>query len=483
MAESSREETTAPTLLRVLVTRRHWQVYETFRHHYERAAQALAEREGDRRVRGLTVSKRQFERWYGGELKTRPYPDQCRVLEALFDHPVDELLGPAQPEHTASPRTVPTLSVHRSAAARTVEPAPRAGPLAATLDTGTWGDPGTGERERQVEMAARRAFRFGSAAEGSTVVPETLAQLHDEVRRLADAYPRLPLPTLLGDLVEVQDTTFRILEHGRVRPSQAKELYLLAGMTSGMLAKASHDVGDPRSAMMQARTAYVCADNADHPAMRAWVRGMQSLINYWAGRPQEAARYAALGTAVGEDVRGTTSIWLACLEARAYALLGDAPNARAAAARAEDTRDALRPDDLDSYGGILTFPRARQLYYVAEAVVHLRDDPRGAQAQADAAVAAYRDAPPEEWAFGDEAGAQTNLALSRVAAGELEGAVEAVRPVLELPFDQRNFGVLVSVRRVHDALSDARFLGTRAAADVREEIEEFTAGPTTAQLQ
>src|ERR1044071_8020730 len=117
MAESSREETTAPTLLRVLVTRRHWQVYETFRHHYERAAQALAEREGDRRVRGLTVSKRQFERWYGGELKTRPYPDQCRVLEALFDHPVDELLGPAQPEHTASPRTVPTLSVHRSAAA------------------------------------------------------------------------------------------------------------------------------------------------------------------------------------------------------------------------------------------------------------------------------------------------------------------------------------------------------------------------------
>ncbi|WP_436776888.1 hypothetical protein [Yinghuangia sp. YIM S09857] len=475
------------------MTRRHWQVYETFRHHYERAAEALSEREGDRRVRGLTVSKRQFERWYGGELKTRPYPDQCRVLEELFDCPVDELLAPARPEQSSPPRAItntpttttsaPALSPRRFAPGRTAEPATRVGPLAATMDTDAWGDPGIGDRERQVEMAARRAFRFGSTAEGSTVVPETLAQLHDEVRRLADAYPRLPLPTLLGDLVEVQDTTFRILEHGRVRPSQAQELYLLAGMTSGMLSKASHDVGDPRSAMMQARTAYICADNADHPAMRAWVRGMQSLINYWAGRPQEAARYAALGTAVGENVRGTTSIWLACLEARAYAMLGDAGNARAAVIRSEETRDAVRPDDLDSYGGILTFPRVRQLYYVAEAVVHLRDDPRGAQEQAAEAVTAYRDADPEDWAFGDEAGAHTNLALSRIAAGELDGAVEAVRPVLDLPYEQRNFGIVVSARRVHNALSDARFLTSPAAADTREEIEEFTASPTASLLR
>lgn len=482
MAEISRGQTTAPTLLRVLVTRRHWQVYDTFRHHYERAAEALADREGDRRVRGLTVSKRQFERWYGGELKTRPYPDQCRVLEELFDRPVDELLAPAEPEHTAPPRTAMTLSAHRLAAPRPVEPTPRAGPFAATLDTVAWGDLGMGERERQVEMAARRAFRFGSMAEGSTAIPETLAQLQDEVRRLAAAYPRLPLPTLLGDLVELQDTTFRILEHGRVRPSQAKELYLLAGMTSGMLAKASHDVGDPRAAMMQARTAYICAENADHPSLRAWVRGMQSLINYWAGRPQEAARYAALGASIEENVRGSTAIWLACLEARAYAILGDAPKARAAATRADAARDALRPDDLDAYGGLLTFPRVRQLYYVAETVVHLGDDPRGAEEQAAAAVAAYRDAAPEDWAFGDEAGAHTILALSRIGTGELDGAVEAVRPVLDLPFEQRNFGIVVSARRVHRALSDSRFRTDRTAEEAREEIEVFSASPTSGLL-
>ncbi len=455
---ASMTATPAPTLLRVLVARRHWQVYETFRHHYERAAATLAEREGDRRLSKLTVSKRQFERWYGGELKTRPYPDQCRVLETMFGRPVDELLGPAGPSADES--------------------------WTASVDAdGTWADLGVGEREQQVAMAARRAFRFSSSIEGSSVGPETLDQLGDEVRRIAAVYPQLPLPSLLGDLVELQDTSFRFLEQGRVRPTQARELYVMAGMASGMLAKASHDLGDPRSAMTQARTAYICAENADHPALRAWARGLQSLITYWAGRPHEAARYAALGTATAQGLHGTTTVWLACLAARAHAVLGNAVAARAAVAQAEEARSALRLDDLDAFGGIMTFPAPRQLYYTAEASVHLGDDHRGAETQAFAAVRAYREARPDEWAFSDEAGAHTNLARARVANGELDGAAEAVRPVLDLPVEQRNFGIITSARRVHEALSDSRFRTARAALEVRAEIEEFSTVSTAAVLR
>lgn len=492
----------ATTLLRVLVTRRHWQVYDTFRHHYERTAEALAEREGDRRLRGLSVSKRQFERWYGGELKTRPYPDQCRVLEAMFGRPVDQLLGPAgdadvQDDTYAVPRELPHDPVPGTP--DRVEPPSRSfaisglaldppltfGGRALTdpTDSSTWGPGGRVERERQIAMAARRAFRFSASAESSSLGSETMAQLHDEVRRIALAYPRLALTTLLGDLVELQDTTFRILEHGHIRPSQAHELYVMAGMTSGMLAKASHDLGDPRSAMMQARTAYVCADNAEHTPLRAWIRGLQSLITYWAGQPQEAARYAALGSATGVGMRGTTAVWLACLEARAQAHLGDSASTRAAVIRADQAREAVREDDLDAYGGIMTFPAVRQLYYVAEAVVHLGDDRRNAEDQAASAVHAYRNAPPEDWAFGDEAGAHTNLSLARIADGELEGAAAAVRPVLDLPFGQRNFGIVSSARRVHLALSAPRFATVRLARDVREEIEDFTSVSTAAVLR
>ncbi|MFI9786093.1 hypothetical protein ACIHEI_21730 [Kitasatospora sp. NPDC051984] len=316
-------------------------------------------------------------------------------------------------------------------------------------------------------------------AEGSSVGPETLGQIQDEVRRLTVAYPKLALPTLLGDLVEVQDLTFRLLEQGRVKPLQARELYLLAGITSGMLAKASHDLGNPSAAMMQARTAFVCADNADHHAMRAWVRSLQSLISYWAGRPAEAADYADLGQTVTGNVRGTTGVWLACLSARAHALLGNGEATRAAISRAEDARAAVEPDDLDGFGGIMTFSVPRQLYYVAEATVHLGEDPALGETQAEAAVTAYRTATEDEWAFGDEAGAQTDLALARIARGEIEGAAEAVRPVLDLPIEQRNFGITSSAQRVHAALPFDAHRGGGAAAGLREEIEAFTATPTS----
>ncbi|MFF3073712.1 hypothetical protein ACFVSN_26450 [Kitasatospora sp. NPDC057904] len=464
-----------------MTLQRHWQVYETFRLRFEAMANSVAEQENDPRLRGLSVSKRQFERWYGGAVKTRPYPDQCRVLEAMFGVCVDQLLAPAPTGSAVAPATAGTLAVPPSRLGPACLPPEKAtAPLAGgPPNSETRSDAGTTEMERQVVMAARRALRFAAMAEGSSIGPETLGQIHDEVRRLTVAYPKLALPALLGDLVEVQDLTFQLLEHGRAKPAQARELYLLASITSGMLAKASHDLGNPSAAMMQARTAFVCADNADHHAMRAWVRSLQSLISYWAGRPGEAVDYAALGQNAAGDVRGTTSIWLACLSARAHSLLGDGEATRTAIRQAENARDAVELDDLDDFGGIMTFPVPRQLYYVAEATVQLGEDAVLGETQSETAVAAYQDASEEEWAFGDEAGAQTDLALARIARGEVEGAAEAVRPVLDLPIEQRNFGIVSSAQRVHAALNAGARRNGIVGVALRQEIEAFTATPTS----
>ncbi|WP_236700748.1 helix-turn-helix domain-containing protein [Allosalinactinospora lopnorensis] len=91
--------------------------------------------------------------------------------------------------------------------------------------------------ERQVEMAARRALRFGSLVEGSNTGPETIQALYEETARISSVYPRVPLGDVLSDLIEAQDVAFRQLE-GRQRPSQSKDLYVLAGILSIMLAKA-----------------------------------------------------------------------------------------------------------------------------------------------------------------------------------------------------------------------------------------------------
>ena len=127
---------------------------------------------------------------------------------------------------------------------------------------------------------------------------------------------------ILGDLVTTRDTVFTLLETRR-RPAHARQLYLLGGLVGGMLAKASHDTADPQTALTQSRTAYLCADQADHDGLRAWVRGLQALITYWDGRLNESVRYAQQGAQFAERSSSTAAVWLPVSEARAWAALGN----------------------------------------------------------------------------------------------------------------------------------------------------------------
>ncbi|WP_326829263.1 hypothetical protein OIE13_34295 [Streptosporangium sp. NBC_01810] len=337
--------------------------------------------------------------------------------------------------------------------------------------------PASDSLQGEVEMAARKALRFTVAAEGSNIGPETLDQLRAEVTRLTLAYQQQPLTTLMGDLIGLQDVTFRLLE-GRQRPAEATEMYLFAGVISGMLAKASHDLGDPHSAMTQARTASVCADNAGHDGLRVWTYGLKSLIAYWAGWPHEAARYVQVGAEVAARTRGTGSVWLLAQEARVWAVLGDGQRAVAAIECANDAREQVEPDDLDSLGGIMTFPLARQLYYAADARVWIPGQESAADRVAGEAVTAYSNAAPEERSYGDEAGAGADQALARVNMGDLEGAAEVLRPVLELPVDQRIGGVVASTMRVHAALRAPSYQGAAVARNLQQQIEVY--GQTSA---
>jgi hypothetical protein len=335
------------------------------------------------------------------------------------------------------------------------------------------------ETERQVGKAARRALRFGAATEGSNVGPETLEQLRDEVARLALAYKTQPLLSLLGDLVEVQDVAFRLLE-GRQRPGQTRQLYLLAGVACGLLANASHDLGDPHAGMTQARTAYICADNAGHDGLRAWARGVQSLIAYWHGWPHEAVRYARLGADVAQGVTGTVGVYLPALAARAYAVLGNAEESRAAVEQAHAARERVVPDELDEFGGLLAFDRPKQLYYAAEATVWVPGEEERAEREALEAIDAYAHAEQAERSYVCEIVVRADLALARAHRGELDGASEALGPVLDVPPARRVRAIVASVHRVHTALRDARYQGSPTAHQTQQEIEAFCQAPSAA---
>lgn len=470
-----------PTLLRSLITARHWQRYETFAVQFERAACALAEEEGEPHLAKITVSIRQFERWYGGKVRTSPHPDSCRILERMFGYPVLQLLAPA---NRASREVSLTLGQDES------RPALLTLSQASVSSSGAFvpGEPGVTEDsaqndpERILAMAARRAIRFSATAGSSNISGESLDQLWAETSRLAIAYLQQPLPVITGDIVSLQDIVFALLE-GRQRPRESRDLYVIGGLASGMLSKASHDLRDPDMAMTHARTALLCANNADYPTLSAWVRGLQSLITYWAWRPREAVEYAQLGQQLAETT-GSVNVWLVSLEARALASLGNGTASREAIARASELREQLARDDLDRLGGMCYFSRPRQLYYASDAGAALPEhDESGLRQETESlaadAIAAYEEASEDEKSFADEAGSRTDLAIARARTGNFEGAREAIQPVLDLPVAQRIHGVVSSVLNVHRTIT-VRSAEAPIARDIQEEIEDYCRTPAAA---
>ncbi|WP_189208190.1 XRE family transcriptional regulator, partial [Couchioplanes azureus] len=252
-----------------------------------------------------------------------------------------------------------------------------------------------------------------------------------------------------------------------------------SAVVGGMLAKASHDTGEPHAAMLQARTAYLCAEQADHPGLRGWLRGLQSMVAYWAGRHREAVRYAEQGMQYATIGSGTTAVWLPVSAARAHAALGDVDSAVTSIRRAETAWDNVHPDEVDELGGLCTFTLPRTLYYAADALAWTPGHDDG-EAYAERAVAAYADQTDPAWAFGDEAGARTDLAIARVARGELEGAAEVLAPVLELTPERRINGIRHSVQRVHAALTASPAVDAAPVGAMQEEIEGFLRTPVAA---
>lgn len=418
------------------------------------------------------LSVRTLRRWIAGQVRTEPRPSQRRVARLFWGYPMSQLLAPAPPELVlasgagelvASPATGLTAPV---------------GPVQPLMST-TEPDGSTDTIERQVAMAARRAARFTTFAEIDNVGPEAIEQIRDDVVHLANSYIHDPLVTIMGDIIDQQELVFRLLE-GKQKPALTRDLYLLAGVVSGMIAKASHDLGRPHDAMTHARTLYVCADNAGHAGLRAWARGLQSLVAYWAGRPQEAVRYAQSGTEMAATVTGSVAAWLPALEARAWAVMSMPGEAAEALGRAADRRSAYQPDDLDAVGGLLAFPQAKQSYYAAGTYVFLDGEQQRAQSEALAALDLFEHGRPEDRSFSDEAGARAELALARVRGDEVDGAGEALAPVLELEPARRIGGIVTSAVRVHQALNERRHAGSPVARSLREEIESFCRVPAAA---
>jgi len=407
-------------------------------------------RTSDQLDEGLTVSIRQVGRWMVGDLDGVPHPAACRVLEQMFGESAERLFGPPAPAARVEVTTVEVSG-----------PAP--------VGSGPVEDVAV---QREVAMAAAESARFGQFAEQSNVGPHTLEQFRADLARIVTTYPNRPVYPIFVELRALRNRAFELLE-GRQYPEQSRELYLVAGALCGVLANASFDLGWLAAAETQARTAFLCAELAGNNALRAWVRGMQSLVAYWDERPRAAVELAADGWRYVPET-GTARVRLAAIEARAHARLRDQRATEKALARAEQARNEVRgPDDP---GGMLAFPLAKQSFYTATARLWLGDQHSYTDAERDAAhaVELYEADPPEQRRLGELCLAQLDLAAARLRRDDLDGAAEQLQSVLAIAAQRRTDSVARRLNQVGRTLQRPRYQTCTLALDLHDQIRSFT---------
>jgi hypothetical protein len=171
-------------------------------------------------------------------------------------------------------------------------------------------------------------------------------------------------------------------------------------------------------------------------------------------------------------------VLLTSSEARALAALNRLEEVHSALARATDARDRVQPDELDVLGGICNFSRPPQLHYAAEALSWGgASEASHVERFALEALDAYA-AAPQGRSIRNEANTRCALAVARVARGEVDGAAEALLPVLELASPLRSDTIATSVERVRTALNALQAPG-RDAIELAGAIEGWSAARLT----
>ncbi|WP_416956691.1 XRE family transcriptional regulator [Streptomyces sp. Agncl-13] len=308
-------------------------------------------------------------------------------------------------------------------------------------------------------------------------------QLEADIARLARSYVSHPLLELYVEIKRLRNGVFELLR-GRQHPRQTTDLYVAASRLCGLSAHVCLDLGDYDSAATHARTSRACAEAAGHEGMLAWVRAVESLIAYWTGRYEQAARLAQAGRQ--HRAGGSIGARLASLEARALAIVGDRAGVVAALADAESSRGAmLGPDEVP---GIFAFPIAKQFTYAGTShlAVGGREHIQQAIVSADTAIRLYRSAEGDDQSVGDLFAAHVDLARGHLLLGDLDGTEAMLGFVLDSAPERMSASIVRRLTALGRELSEPQYGGAARAAHLRERLQHtavLAASPSPTALR
>ena len=290
------------TLLQCLMVQRHLT--------REQAVEALERRARDMGVRDFALGLRQFDRWLAGDLITLPRPSLCRVLEAEFRHPVQQLLavsdGPGEKDQR--------------------------GPLPSSPQ-------GPAAPPELREWAAQTLARPDAIGEG------LLEGIWDHTGALAGAFHALPPEALIGAAGEHLELIVR-LTRCSMRPAQRRRLLELGADVATLMGWLCLLVDRDAQAHAYLALAAELARESGNPTLEAGVAGSMARasspsLTWRGGDPTRALELVERADALAPEAEPLMRSWLGERRAIESACAGD-PGASDRAL--DQAREALRGD-------------------------------------------------------------------------------------------------------------------------------------------
>lgn len=297
-----------------------------------------------------------------------------------------------------------------------------------------------------------------------------LEQLHQAAAELGVEYLASPARPMLKCAVSLRKEVNQRLARGSLHSKDVADIHVTLARLSGVLAYAAVDLGNSKAAAIHGRAAFHMADLAGDDGLKAWSRGTQSLIARFDQNYRDAEHYLLDG--MRHSGAGTSEIRLLCGLAQVAAHHGDTARALELITEAERARDRAKVDTVE---GLFGFSPAKQAYYSGSSLMWLPERPvlEVAAEQSALAVNIWESEPSEQRSLDDEALAYVYLATARLQLGEIDGAMEAVRPVIDLPEDRQISWIRKRIGNLASLLGQDRYKGSRQAVAARDELSAY----------
>jgi transcriptional regulator with XRE-family HTH domain len=299
------------------------------------------------------------------------------------------------------------------------------------------------------------------AMQGSRVSGSMLEETELAVLRFHQLYKELPPTELFPHVQQYLQAVTGLLEESQTIEIR-RRLCSIAGHLAGLRAWLTFDLGDPTAAHVWYEAALKPALEAEDDALAGWLLGGRSLIPSYSGDHAAALELVRRGQSNGSrSTNVAVQAWLAALEARAHAGIGDAAAFRRAQDLANNAVDGTQSDER-RHGMDFRQNRLDVTYYEGTSLVTLRQ-PDAAQPVLGAALAAQD---PEHL----KARSIVQLAVSTTYAQqrEVDQACVVASRALDLPADQR-IGPIT--QRAHDLLRELEpWRGRPTVEDLRERV-------------